>query len=255
MELIKSSTSRVALVAGASRGIGLALVTELLEQGGWQVLAACRQPEQAQSLISLQNQYANQLTLLSLDATDEQSLAGFKQQCLEYCQHIDLVFNTIGLLHGPDLRPEKSLKQLNMSSLNSVFAVNAFAPILLAQVVADLLAKSSQSWFVSLSARVGSISDNQLGGWYSYRAAKAAQNQLLKTLSIEWARTQPNCCVLLMHPGTTDTDLSRPFQRNVPENKLFSAKYVATSLLTLTLNKSPLDSGQFLAWNGDLIAW
>ncbi|MBA4151401.1 MAG: hypothetical protein C0509_02470, partial [Acinetobacter sp.] len=164
MELIKSSTTRVALVAGASRGIGLALVTELLEQGGWQVLAACRHPEQAQSLISLQNQYANQLTLLSLDATDEQSLAGFKQQCLEYCQHIDLVFNTIGLLHGPDLRPEKSLKQLNMSSLNSVFAVNAFAPILLAQVVADLLAKSSQSWFVSLSARVGSISDNQLGG-------------------------------------------------------------------------------------------
>lgn len=255
MELIKSSTQRVALVAGASRGIGLALVTELLEQGGWQVLAACRQPEQAQSLISLQHQFPNQLIGLSLDVTDEQSMASFRQQCLQHCQHIDLVFNTIGLLHGPNLRPEKSLKQLSMANLHHVFAVNAFAPILLAQAVADLLAKSSQSWFVSLSARVGSIADNQLGGWYSYRAAKAAQNQLLKTLSIEWARTQPNSCVLLMHPGTTDTDLSKPFQRNVPENKLFSAKYVATSLLRLTLTKKPLDSGQFLAWNGALIPW
>jgi NAD(P)-dependent dehydrogenase (short-subunit alcohol dehydrogenase family) len=230
-------------------------VTELLEQGGWQVLAACRQPLQAQSLINLQNQFTNQLALLTLDAADVQSWAGLRQQCMQHCQHIDLVFNTMGLLHGPDLRPEKSLKQLSMNNLNSVFAVNAFAPILLAQVVADLLAKSSQSWFVSLSARVGSISDNQLGGWYSYRAAKAAQNQLLKTLSIEWARTQPNSCVLLMHPGTTDTGLSKPFQRNVPENKLFSAKYVATSLLALTLTKNPLDSGQFLAWNGELIPW
>ncbi|MDP1539440.1 MAG: SDR family NAD(P)-dependent oxidoreductase [Moraxellaceae bacterium] len=255
MELIKSNTSRVALVAGASRGIGLALVNELLMQGDWHVLAACRQPDQAQSLINLRKEYVDQLTLLSLDATDEQSLANFKQQCLQHCQHIDLVFNTIGLLHGPDLKPEKSLRQMRLANLHSIFAANAFAPILLAQSVSALLAKSSQSWFVSLSARVGSISDNQLGGWYSYRAAKAAQNQLLKTLSIEWARTQPNTCVLVMHPGTTDTDLSKPFQRNVPESKLFSAKFVATSLLALTLSKNSLDSGQFLAWNGELISW
>jgi len=255
LESIKSSTSRVALVAGASRGIGLALVTELLKQGGWLVLAACRQPDQAQSLITLRAQYANQLTLLSLDATVEHSFVDLKQQCLQHCNHIDLVFNTIGLLHGPDLRPEKSLKQIRVDGLSRVFAVNAFAPILLAQSLADLLAKSPQSWFVSLSARVGSISDNHLGGWYSYRAAKAAQNQLLKTLSIEWARAQPNTCVLIMHPGTTDTDLSKPFQRNVAENKLFSANFVATSLLALTLKKKPIDSGQFLAWNGELIGW
>jgi NAD(P)-dependent dehydrogenase (short-subunit alcohol dehydrogenase family) len=242
-------------VAGASRGIGLALVTELLEQGGWQVLAACRQPEQEQSLKQLSEQYSSQLQILQLDVTDESSLSALKQHCLQHSPHIDLVFNTIGLLHGPNLRPEKSLKQIRIDGLSRVFAVNAFAPILLAQAVADLLVKSSHSWFVSLSARVGSISDNQLGGWYSYRAAKAAQNQLLKTLSIEWARTQPSTCVLIMHPGTTDTDLSKPFQRNVSDNKLFSAKFVAQSLLALTLRKNSLDSGQFLAWNGETIDW
>jgi len=109
--------------------------------------------------------------------------------------------------------------------------------------------------FASLSARVGSISDNRLGGWYGYRAAKAAQNQFLKTMAIELARLNPSSIVLALHPGTTDTALSRPFQAGVAAEKLFTTEFVATRLLQLIADATPADSGSFVAWDGQTIAW
>ena len=135
------------------------------------------------------------------------------------------------------------------------FSINAIAPVLLARSVESLLHRDRPFHFASLSARVGSIGDNRSGGWYSYRAAKAAQNQLLKTLSIEWRRRWPLATVTLLHPGTTDTGLSKPFQTFVPPEKLFTPQRAAEQLVDVLIAQTPEDSGAFLAWDGQPIDW
>ena len=166
-----------------------------------------------------------------------------------------LVFNCTGRLHGPELQPEKRLQQVERSTLEQQFGINAIAPILLAKAIEPLLVRHQPFHFASLSARVGSIGDNRTGGWYGYRAAKAAQNQLLRSLSIEWARRWPMATVSLLHPGTTDTNLSRPFQSFVAPDKLFSPKRAARQLVEVLLEQTPDQSGAFLAWDGQSIDW
>ena len=109
--------------------------------------------------------------------------------------------------------------------------------------------------YASLSARVGSIGDNRLGGWYSYRASKAAQNQFLKTLSIEWRRKFPLSIVSILHPGTCDTKLSKPFQSSVPKDKLFTPAQSSEYLINIISEQKPSDSGKFLAWDRSIIPW
>ena len=109
--------------------------------------------------------------------------------------------------------------------------------------------------YASLSARVGSIGDNRLGGWYSYRASKAAQNQFLKTLSIEWRRKFPLSIVSILHPGTCDTKLSKPFQSAVPKGKLFTPAKSTEYLINIISSQKPADSGKFLAWDSSVIPW
>jgi NAD(P)-dependent dehydrogenase (short-subunit alcohol dehydrogenase family) len=153
------------------------------------------------------------------------------------------------------MRPEKRLADLSADALARAFAVNAIGPLLVARHFEPLLAHGERAVFASLSARVGSIEDNRLGGWYAYRASKAAQNQFTRTLAVEWARSRRNVICVALHPGTTDTDLSRPFQGNVPAGKLFEVDYAVTQLLQVIDRLQPADSGQFLAWNGDRIPW
>jgi NAD(P)-dependent dehydrogenase (short-subunit alcohol dehydrogenase family) len=100
---------------------------------------------------------------------------------------------------------------------------------------------------------VGSISDNRLGGWYGYRASKAALNQFLRTMSIECRRTHPQLCITAIHPGTTDTDLSSPFQGNVEPGKLYSAEQSADRILKVVTSGTPEESGRFVNWTGDPI--
>ncbi|GKV03912.1 hypothetical protein SLEP1_g16146 [Rubroshorea leprosula] len=107
----------------------------------------------------------------------------------------------------------------------------------------------------SLSARVGSIGDNRLGGWHSYRSSKAALNQLTKTVSVEFGRKKDPVICILLHPGTVDTDLSRPFQRNVPEGKLFTKEFSVQKLLNIINNVKSHDNGKFFAWDGQEIPW
>jgi NAD(P)-dependent dehydrogenase (short-subunit alcohol dehydrogenase family) len=159
------------------------------------------------------------------------------------------------VLHDEELAPEKRLAQVRRRSLERSFAVNAFAPLLLAQVLEPLLPRRQPFHFASLSARVGSIGDNRLGGWYSYRAAKSAQNQLLRTLALEWRRRLPLGCVSLLHPGTTATALSAPFQANVPAGGLFSPGRAAGHLLDVLERRTAEDSGRFWAWDGQPIPW
>ena len=144
---------------------------------------------------------------------------------------------------------------MNRGSLRRSFEVNAFGPLLLAKALEPALPRDLPFHFASLSARVGSISDNRLGGWYAYRAAKAAQNQLLRTLAIEWRRRLPLACVTALHPGTTATGLSEPFRSSVPPAKLFSPERAADQLLEVLAMRRADQSGEFLAWDGQPIPW
>ena len=190
-----------------------------------------------------------------LDLCDDTSLSLFAERARVALNPLRLVICTAGILHGENLAPEKRLAQVSRQALERSFALNAYGPLLLAKAVEAAIPRELPAHFASLSARVGSIGDNRLGGWYSYRAAKAAQNQLLKTLSLEWRRRLPQVCVTLLHPGTTASALSEPFRTSVAPEQLFSPERAATQLLDVLEPREASDSGAFLAWDGSLVPW
>tara|TARA_B100000674_G_scaffold298013_1_gene247229 strand:+ start:282 stop:1001 length:720 start_codon:yes stop_codon:yes gene_type:complete len=190
-----------------------------------------------------------------LDLEDDNSFVSFENQISLFDQPIRLVINTSGFLHSDIIKPEKRLSNVNRSNIIKNFSVNSIAPILIAKSIEKFIRPEIPFSYASLSARVGSIGDNRLGGWYSYRASKAAQNQFLKTLSLEWKRKFPNSIVSLLHPGTCDTQLSKPFQSAVPKDKLFTPKQSAEYLISIISNQRPSDSGKFIAWDSSVIPW
>jgi NAD(P)-dependent dehydrogenase (short-subunit alcohol dehydrogenase family) len=163
----------------------------------------------------------------------------------------DLVIVATGVLHGAGLTPERDLRQLSAAAFARAFAINATGPALVAQAFLPLLPKGRKTVFAALSARVGSISDNRLGGWHAYRASKAALNQILRTIAIEQTRKNPDSIVLALHPGTVDTGLSKPFQRNV--KTLFTPPESAAHLLKVIDEATPASSGQLYDWKGEAI--
>ncbi len=197
----------------------------------------------------------NFINFWELDIEDNNALANLKNKINEYPKKLRLVINATGRLHSETLNPEKRLQHLERDNLLESFSINAIAPILLAKTIEDFIPKDSPFNFASISARVGSIGDNKTGGWYSYRASKSAQNQLFKSLSIEWARRFPQATITLLHPGTVNTNLSKPFQRFVPENKLFSKEKASKLLINIIKSQQPSNSGSFLAWDGSPIPW
>lgn len=252
-----------ALVAGASRGIGAAFVEALLQRRDIdQVHAVSRQPDKSDLLTGLRSAHPSRLFLHQADCTSETALTTLPERigaCLADGQkpRLRLLINCIGLLHDEqrDILPEKKLEQVSMASLEALFRVNAIVPILLARTFLPWLHHDQPACFATLSARVGSITDNRLGGWYSYRASKAAQNQLLHTFAIEAQRRVPSLTCLALHPGTTDTGLSQPFQRHVAQEKLFSPHFVAQRLLQIIDSAGVEQSGGFYAWDGSSIPW
>jgi NAD(P)-dependent dehydrogenase (short-subunit alcohol dehydrogenase family) len=168
---------------------------------------------------------------------------------------ITQVFVCNGILHSETIQPEKRLEDFDPKAFQQVMTTNALTPMLWIQKLTPLLTGKSPCKFVVFSARVGSISDNRLGGWYSYRASKAALNMMVKTASIELARRAKNIKLIAFHPGTTNTPLSKPFQKNVPANKLFTCEFVAKQLLDIVEN-APLDqTASYLDWHGKSIKW
>ncbi len=169
---------------------------------------------------------------------------------------LDLVIVTTGILSdGNSIQPEKAMKELDANALGKLFSINAIGPTLVARHFLPTLRKRSKTVFAALSARVGSTGDNRLGGWYAYRASKAALNMLLKTLSIEHARQWPDSVVAGLHPGTVDTALSKPFTSRTPKDKLFSAEQSAGYLLDVIDGFVPADSGGIFAWDGTRIVY
>ena len=235
------------VVCGASGGIGNAFVRALAEdERAGQVFALSRTPPDFDS---------PHVVSLAVDIMDEASVAAIAGQCAE-AGRLDLVIVATGMLHdGVRLRPEKRMQDLDAGAMAEVFRINTIAPAILAKHFLPLLRRDAKSAFAAISARVGSIGDNRLGGWASYRASKAALNMLIKTLSIEHARSNPESIVAALHPGTTDTALSQPFQGNVPEGKLFTPDFTAESLLQVLDGLTGDDTGGFFAWNGDPIEY
>ena len=229
------------MVVGAG-GIGRALSVEL----------ARRHPSLE---VTLATRHPLSDDVWTVDLQCPNSLSKLTEQLIADSHPLRVVINATGRLHSPSYQPEKRLQHAEQSALLDSFAINAAGPLLLAKSVEPVVARERPFHFASLSARVGSISDNRSGGWYAYRAAKAAQNMMLRCLSLEWARRLPLTTVTLLHPGTTDTALSQPFQSFVPKEKLFSPERAAGHLLDVLLGQTPCDSGRFLAWDGQDIPW
>ena len=235
-----------AVVVGASGGLGGAFVETLLADPALGGLLACGRSDPGLS--------DPRAAWQRLDLEDEATIAAAAEAAEARLGPLHLVIVASGLLHdGGALQPEKTWRALEAEALERAYRVNAVGPALLAKHFLPRLDRGRKSAFAVLTARVGSISDNQLGGWYAYRASKAAANMLVRTLSIELARRNPAALCVALHPGTVDTTLSKPFQGGVPEGKLFSPAQSAGHLLEVVDRLGPDDSGQLFAWDGQRI--
>ena len=243
-------------VQGASKGIGLAFVRKYLEDEKIKkVIASSRQPE-GSILAELINKYPEKLEIYDLDLESQSSIDGCAEQIINSNNSLDLILNVAGFLHSNSIQPEKKIDNLNLVSLSKNFSINAFGPILLTSKLLPLLKGSPHSVVANLSAKVGSIEDNKSGGWYSYRSSKAAQNMLTKNLAIELSRNSKfNTLCVSLHPGTVDTDLSKPFLRNTEAENLFTSEECVENLIKVINNLHKEDTGNFFDWLGNKIPW
>lgn len=244
------------LVAGANRGIGMALATALLaDEGVRRVIATHRPDASLDDLQELSARHGDKLVLRVLDFERDDSLEDFTRFLNDLECPIDFAIHAAGILHEGDLEPEKSFTQCTTGNLRRIFEVNSIGPLMVAQALLKSQPRKHTFTFAALSAMVGSIGDNRLGGWYGYRASKSALNQFMKTLSIECRNRFPYATIIAIHPGTTDTDLSRPFQRGVKPGKLYRPAQSAARILDVLRSVGPDQSGQFLNWDGSQIPW
>ncbi len=232
------------LIVGGNGGIGFAMLKESLTRyPDAQLHATYRRVKP--------HWYHERVVWHQADASNNEDVKSLS----ELFDDIDWVINCIGLLHTSNKGPEKNLAALDSVFFQQMITTNTLPTLLLAKYFTPKLKKTDKPKFAVISAKVGSISDNQLGGWYSYRASKAALNMFIKTMSIEWQRMLKNGVVLALHPGTTDTPLSEPFQGNVPQGKLFTPEKVAYDLIGLIASSTPQESGSFLTYSGERLPW
>lgn len=228
-------TGQSAVVIGATGGIGAAIAGALETDGRFD------------RVIRLSRSTSSPI---SLDLTSEASIRDAAAWMKDNHISPSMVFVATGLLHDGKQGPEKSLRQLDSDWLMQNYQINAVGPALIAKYFLPLMDRREAIRFAVLSARVGSISDNRLGGWYGYRASKAALNMMIRNLSIEWSRKNDRSIIVALHPGTVDTALSQPFQGNVPAAKLFESGRAARQLLDVLDALKPDDSGKIFAWDG-----
>jgi len=240
-----SSECDVAII-GSSGGIGKALTELLSQQECVRNIFSCSRTDH--------NLGVDKTSFIPLNITDEPSIISAVKKITAKTTKLDLVIVATGTLHeGESLQPEKSWRSLSEDNLLKIFQINTIGPTLVAKYFLDLMPKDCKSVFAALSARVGSIEDNSIGGWYAYRSSKAALNMMVKSLSIELSRKNPNAVAVTLHPGTVDTKLSRPFQGSVPRDNLFSPQTSAKHLLKV-IDELPTDAtGHLFAWDGQII--
>ena len=269
------------LLIGGTSGIGKALLERMLEDNKVEQIFATyhrRRPivnhpnnedpdvkEPGTKATATKNtDTKTKVVWLAMDVTSEPSIKKAIDTIGDQVDHIDWVINAVGLLHNDSHQPEKAVKQLDPDFFIDNMKVNALPSLLIAKYIKPLLqarlkagkpSETDPAIYATISARVGSISDNHLGGWYSYRMSKAALNMGMKTLAIEWQRSLKNVCVAVMQPGTVDTSLSKPFQANVPEDNLFEPQQCADNLLVVLSQLTAEDTGCFVDWAGKPIEW
>lgn len=236
------------VVFGASGGIGASIV---------QLFADCENVTKIMAFSrSVPQTVIDGVNYESFDLLDEGSIERAADMVSD---PVDIVFVATGLLHDTAdndalVKPEKSWRAFDPQAAQLIYHINAIGPMLIAKHFLHKLAGDKKSAFAAISARVGSITDNQIGGWYSYRSSKAALNQMIRTASIELKRKKPQALCVSLHPGTVNTGLSKPFQGNVPNGKLFEPQKSALSMLNVLNGLEAENSGQQFAWDGQLIA-
>ncbi|MGY2735777.1 SDR family NAD(P)-dependent oxidoreductase [Sphingomonas sp. UYP23] len=226
--------SGAAVIIGASGGIGAAFEAALIEEGAYDVVHGF-----ARSRIGAQH----------LDLTDEASIAAAAAYVAKGPAPT-LVIVATGILHADAHGPEKALRELDPAWLARVHAINAIGPALVAKHFLPITPKTGRNVFAALSARVGSISDNKMGGWHGYRASKAALNMFVRTIAIEEKRRNDRAIVVALHPGTVDTALSKPFQGNVQPGRLFDTERAALQLLDVIEELKAPDTGKLFDFEG-----
>jgi NAD(P)-dependent dehydrogenase (short-subunit alcohol dehydrogenase family) len=256
------SEKNYALIIGANGGIGREVVNQLSAQQQFDVIFTLSRSEAAYTLDSTTT--ATQVIHKVMDTANEVAVKSFVSELKEQGIKLSLVICTTGILHqqsisaGTDdvvtLKPEKRLEDIHERQLTEYFRVNSILPAIWLQNLANVVDKQGAK-IVFFSARVGSISENALGGWYGYRASKAALNMLVKTAAVEYKRRAPNTSLLCYHPGTVDTGLSKPFQANVKPGKLFTPEFTVSQLLTICKNLHSEESPFYLDWKGETIPW
>lgn len=220
------------VIIGASGGIGKAFVQQLENH------------DHTGHVFKFSRQQKNEFPL---DICDEEQI---KEAADSVKEPIHLLIVSTGLLHDKDFLPEKNVNTLDQEIMERAFLVNTIGPALIAKHFLPLLPRTGKSVFAALSARVGSISDNRLGGWHSYRASKAALNMIIKNIAIETVRKHKEAAIIGLHPGTVDTNLSAPFKGSVKGNKLFSPEQSVQHLLNVLNKINSTNTGKIYAWDG-----
>ncbi|WP_025898787.1 SDR family NAD(P)-dependent oxidoreductase [Sneathiella glossodoripedis] len=228
-------------IIGASGALGAAFTSILAEKHENAVIHAISRQK-----ISIER---TNIETHQIDYSDESELKELASR-ISAQKPLDLVVVATGILHTETLKPEKSLRNLSEDKFRQIFEANTIRPALFMKYFLPTLGRDRRSVFAALSARVGSISDNHLGGWYGYRASKSALNMLIRCAAIEMGRTHPKSIIVGLHPGTVDSDLSKPFQSGVPKGKLFTPHYSAACLTDVLAEATPTQSGQCLAYDG-----
>ncbi|MGJ8581011.1 MAG: SDR family NAD(P)-dependent oxidoreductase [Psychromonas sp.] len=238
------------LIIGANSEIAKALALQTLHQSNNEIIVITRDST------FYQQPMFHSTKVITLPNYQEESIIEAVNTIKENVDTlITHVFICHGLLHNQHIMPEKRLQAFEVDSFTEVVTANTITPMLWLKHLVPCISGKQACKVVVFSARVGSISDNNIGGWYSYRASKAATNMLLKSAAIELARSAKNIKLISFHPGTTDTPLSKPFQKNVPEHKLFKSEFVASQLLTIVENSKIDGQASFLDWQGNTIPW
>jgi NAD(P)-dependent dehydrogenase (short-subunit alcohol dehydrogenase family) len=231
------NSKTVAVVFGSSGGVGKAMVEHLADLSNVSKIYSF-----SRSKVSFKD---SKIFSSSIDIEDENSIIEAAKIVNE---KIHLVIVATGFLHDENIKPEKNIKEISFDSFNKNFAINTIGPAIIAKNFLPLMEKNSRSLFAILSARVGSISDNSLGGWYAYRSSKAAINMIIKNFAIEMKRVNPNLAIIGLHPGTVKTRLSEPFAKNT-KHDLFEPGYSAKKLLEVVNLRGVSDSGKIFDWN------
>ena len=236
---------KIVAVIGSSGAIGNAISNRLLEDDSVETIYKFSRSQKSEDNQKEKNFF--------IDIEDENSIKKSTENIPEDIK-FDMIFVATGILHNDDdIFPEKSIKDINADKLKRVLSINTIGPTLVGKYFISYLNNKNKSIFAFLSARVGSISENKLGGWYSYRSSKTALNQIIKNFSIEVKRTNPNAIFVGLQPGTVSSFLSKPFEKNVKSENLFTPDFSASKLLEVINNLESKDTGKLIAWNGEEI--